>query len=200
MAVPDVPLPAIYAAATATGLALLAGLPLAWLLGRHQFRGKSPLQALLLVPMVLPATLLGYCAVTLGQQARGARVFRLVGLEARLDLNMAVVVATIAALAMVVWAAQTEFAKVDRRLEQAARTLGRSEWSLFWSVTLPLSWRGVVAGGVLAFARALGEVALTLVVARVGAVASTATTLGLLAVTVAVVLTLSITRLTRTAG
>src|SRR5205807_2180117 len=61
--------------------------------------------------------------------------------------------------------AQAGFESVDHQLEQAARTLGRSEWSVFWSVTLPLAWRSVLAGAVLAFCRALGEFGITLMVA-----------------------------------
>ncbi|MBK6423467.1 MAG: ABC transporter permease subunit [Gemmatimonadetes bacterium] len=188
---------ALSVAGLATGLACLIGLPLAWLLGRHAFRGKSPLQALLLLPLVLPATLLGYCVVLLGQQPVVARGLALVGLVPAFDWRMGVLIATTGALAMFVRSAQAEFARVDRRLEQAARTLGRSEWSLFWAVTLPLAWRGVAAGVGLAFARAVGEVALTLLVARVAPTPSQAGTVGLVALTCAVLLLLSTARLTR---
>lgn len=188
---------ALSVAGLATGLACLIGLPLAWLLGRQAFRGKSPLQALLLLPLVLPATLLGYCVVLLGQQPAVARGLALVGLVPAFDWRMGVLIATTGALAMFVRSAQAEFARVDRRLEQAARTLGRSEWSLFWAVTLPLAWRGVAAGVGLAFARAVGEVALTLLVARVAPAPSQAGTVGLVALTCAVLLLLSTARLTR---
>ena len=188
---------ALSVAGLATGLACLIGLPLAWLLGRHAFRGKSPLQALLLLPLVLPATLLGYCVVLLGQHPGVARGLALVGLAPAFDWRMGVLIATTGALAMFVRSAQAEFARVDRRLEQAARTLGRSEWSLFWAVTLPLAWRGVAAGVGLACARAVGEVALTLLVARVAPAPSQAGTVGLVALTCAVLLLLSTARLTR---
>ena len=188
---------ALSVAGLATGLACLIGLPLAWLLGRHAFRGKSPLQALLLLPLVLPATLLGYCVVLLGQHPGVARGLARVGLAPAFDWRMGVLIATTGALAMFVRSAQAEFARVDRRLEQAARTLGRSEWSLFWAVTLPLAWRGVAAGVGLAFARAVGEVALTRLVARVAPTPSQAGTVGLVALTCAVLLLLSTARLTR---
>ena len=188
---------ALSVAGLATGLACLIGLPLAWLLGRHAFPGKSPLQALLLLPLVLPATLLGYCVVLLGQHPGVARGLALVWLATAFDWRMGVLIATTGALAMFVRSAQAEFARVDRRLEQAARTLGRSEWSLFWAVTLPLAWRGVAAGVGLAFARAVGEVALTLLVARVAPAPSQAGTVGLVALTCAVLLLLSTARLTR---
>lgn len=184
-------------AGVATALATLFGLPLAWLLGRHTFPGKSPLQALLLLPMVLPATLLGYCVVGLGSQPWMAAALRGVGLAPVLDWRMAIGIAWVGALAMFVRSAQGEFARVDRRLEAAARTLGRSEWSLFWAVTLPLAWRGVAAGVALAFCRALGEIALTLLMARALPATPALSALGVLAVGCAAILVLSTSRLTR---
>jgi molybdate transport system permease protein len=191
---------ALWISAGATLLAVLAGLPLAWLLGRRQFPGKSPLQAVLLLPLVLPATLLGYCLVALGQQPWLIRVMGWVGLAPTLDWRMALLIAWIGAMAMFIRSAQAEFARVDRRLEQAARTLGRSEWSLFWWVTLPLAWRGVLAGACLAFCRAVGEFALTLLVARGGPATIATSAVGLLALACAGVLVVSASRLTRAVG
>ena len=68
-------------------------------------------------------------------------------------------------IALLIKAAQAGFESVDRQLEQAARTLGRSEWGVFWSVTLPLAWRAVLAGTILAFCRAMGEFGITLMLA-----------------------------------
>src|SRR5438046_2326620 len=116
--------------------------------------------------------------------------------------------------ALVIKSAQAGFEGVDRQLEQAARTLGRSEWSVFWSVTLPLAWRAVLAGGVLAFCRALGEFGITLMVAgnipgrtqtlplaiydRVqGAQMGAANALALIAVAVVVVLLFGLSRVAR---
>jgi molybdate transport system permease protein len=184
-------------AGVATALALVFGLPLAWLLGRHSFPGKAPLQAVLLLPMVLPATLLGYCAVGFAGHPWMAAALRWLGLAPVLDWRMAIGIAWAGALAMFVRSAQGEFARVDPRLEAAARTLGRSEWSLFWAVTLPLAWRGVVAGVALAFCRALGEIALTLLVARALPPTPALSALGVLAVGCAAILVLSTSRLTR---
>jgi molybdate transport system permease protein len=191
---------ALLVSALATLLAVLAGLPLAWLFGRREFPGKSPLQAVLLLPLVLPATLLGYCLVALGQHPWLVRVMGWVGLSPTLDWRMALVIAWIGALAMFIRSAQGEFARVDRRLEQAARTLGRSEWSLFWAVTLPLAWRGVVAGVFLAFCRAVAEFALTLLVARGGPATLATSAVALLALGCAGVLVVSASRLTRAVG
>jgi len=191
---------ALFVSAMATLLAVLAGLPLAWLLGRRQFPGKSPLQAVLLLPLVLPATLLGYCLVALGEHPLFSRLLGWFGLRPTLDWRMALIIAWIGALAMFIRSAQGEFARVDRRLEQAARTLGRSEWSLFWAVTLPLAWRGVAAGVCLAFCRAVGEFALTLLVARGGPATIATSAVGLLALACAGVLVVSASRLTRAVG
>ena len=87
------------------------------------------------------------------------------GLELAFTWRAAVLAAAVGSIALVIKSAQAGFESVDHQLEQAARTLGRSEWSVFWSVTLPLAWRAVLAGAVLAFCRALGEFGITLMVA-----------------------------------
>jgi molybdate transport system permease protein len=92
-------------------------------------------------------------------------VLALFGLELAFTWGAAVLAAFVGSVALVVKSAQAGFETVDHRLEQAARTLGRSEWSVFWSVTAPLAWRSVLAGAVLAFCRALGEFGITLMVA-----------------------------------
>jgi molybdate transport system permease protein len=157
---------ALSVAGTATGLAVAVGLPLAWLLGRHHFPGRSLIQAAMLVPLVLPATLLGFWAVAVTRGGPVLPLLRRFGLSPASDWQLAVATAGLGALAVFVRFAQAGFARVDPTLEQAARTLGRSGWSVFWAVTLPLAWRGVVAGIALAFCRALGEFALIVLVAR----------------------------------
>src|SRR5207247_7343082 len=93
------------------------------------------------------------------------RALAALGGELAFTWGAAVLAACVRSIALVIKSAQAGFESVDRQLEQAARTLGRSEWSVFWSVTLPLAWRSVLAGGVLAFCRALGEFGITLMVA-----------------------------------
>src|SRR5712692_836961 len=133
-------------ALSATALTLLTGVPTAWLLARKRFPGRNALEAVVVLPLVLPPTVLGYyLLVVIGYRGPIGRV--------------------LAAIALVIKSAQAGFETVDRQLEQAARTLGRSEWGVFWGVTLPLAWRSVLAGTVLAFCRALGEFGITLMVA-----------------------------------
>lgn len=151
---------------TATVLTLAAGVPVAWLLARKRFAGRNVLEAVVVLPLVLPPTVLGYyLLVVIGSRGPVGRALAAAGLELAFTWGAAVLAACVGSIALVIKSAQAGFETVDRQLEQAARTLGRSEWSVFWSVTLPLAWRSVLAGTVLAFCRALGEFGITLMVA-----------------------------------
>lgn len=151
---------------TATALTLLAGVPLAWLLARRRFPGRQVLEAAVVLPLVLPPTVLGYyLLLAVGRRGPVGQALASVGLELAFTWGAAVLAAAVGSIALVIKSAQAGFETVDRQLEQAARTLGRSEWSVFWSVSLPLAWRSVLAGAVLAFCRALGEFGITLMVA-----------------------------------
>ena len=153
-------------ALTATALTLLVGIPVAWLLARKRFPGRDLLEALVVVPLVLPPTVLGYyLLVAIGAGGPIGRALAVVGFELAFTWRAAVVAAAVGSIALLIKAAQAGFEAVDPKLEQAARTLGRSEWSIFWAVTLPLAWRSVLAGTVLAFCRAMGEFGITLMVA-----------------------------------
>ena len=153
-------------ATTATALTLLAGLPLAWALARRRFPGRGLLESAVMLPLVLPPTVLGYYLLLLiGSRGPVGRTLGALGIELAFTWRAAVLAACVGSIALLVKAAQAGFESVDPRLEQAARTLGRSEWSVFWSVTLPLAWRSVMAGVTLAFCRALGDFGITLMVA-----------------------------------
>ena len=150
----------------ATVLTLALGLPLAWVLARRRFPGHDLVEAAVVLPLVLPPTVLGYyLLVVIGARGPVGELLGGLGIELAFTWRAAVLAACIGSIALLVKAAQAGFEAVDRRLEQAARTLGRSEWNIFWSVTLPLSWRAVFAGTVLAFCRALGDFGITLMVA-----------------------------------
>ena len=153
-------------ALSATALTLAVGIPVALLLARVRFAGRGLLEAVVVLPLVLPPTVLGYyLLVVIGSRGPLGRALAAVGLELAFTWWAAVLAASIGSVALLIKSAQAGFETVDRQLEQAARTLGRSEWSVFWSVTLPLAWRAVLAGAVLAFCRALGEFGITLMVA-----------------------------------
>jgi molybdate transport system permease protein len=120
-----------------------------------------------MLPLVLPPSVLGYyLLIILGQNSPLGRLLEEI-LHLRLIFTWqgAVVAATIVAFPLMTQSARAAFEGVDSGLEEVARTLGRSEWDIFRTVTLPLAWRGVFAGTVLAFARALGDFGTTLMVA-----------------------------------
>jgi molybdate transport system permease protein len=153
-------------AALATLLAVVVGTPLAWILGRYRFPGRTLIESAVLLPLVLPPTVLGYyLLIMVNRSAPVGRFFSSIGLELAFTWRGAVLAAWVGSYGLFVRAAQAGFELVDRELEDAARTLGRSEWGVFWSVTLPLAWRGIAAGIALAFCRAVGEFGITLMVA-----------------------------------
>lgn len=156
----------LQVAGMATLITLVTGLPLAWALGRHRFPGRALIETLLVLPLVLPPTVLGYYLLVLvSRTGPVGALFEGWGIELAFTWKGAVLAAWAGSFAMFTRAAQAGFELVDARVEQAARTLGRGEWSVFWTVTLPLAWRGVLAGTMLAFCRAVGEFGITLMVA-----------------------------------
>lgn len=154
-------------ATLATLLIVAAGVPVAWLLARRDFWGKSLLAGLLILPLVLPPTVLGfYLLEILGRRAPvGYWLEATLGVHVVFHWSGAVIASTVAAFPLFLLPARGAFESVDPGLEDVARLLGRRELSVFVAVTLPLAWRGLAAGIVLAFARALGDFGATLMVA-----------------------------------
>lgn len=147
-------------------VALLLGTALAWILVKKRFPGKAILEGVTLLSLVLPPTVLGYyLLVLLGQRGLGAYLERYLGFRFVFAWPGAVVAAAITALPLVLQTVQISFAEISREIEDAARVDGCTEWQLFWRVTLPVAWRGVLAGGMLGFLRAMGEFGATLMVA-----------------------------------
>jgi molybdate transport system permease protein len=154
-------------AALSTLFSLLLGLWLAYLLANREFRGKELLDAAATLPLVLPPTVLGYyLLVVLGRESALGKLYEsVVGHPLVFTWQAAVVAATVHAFPLLVKTARAALESVDRSYEKAARTLGASEWRVFWRVTLPLARRSIFAATVLAFARALGDFGATLMVA-----------------------------------
>ena len=153
-------------ASLATVLTIIAGVPTAWLLARRTFPGKDLLGAALLTPLVLPPTVLGYYLLMLvGRRGVIGRLLLTWNIELAFTWRAAVLAAAVGSFALLIKTAQTGFESIDHRLEQAAQTLGHSDWSIFWTVSVPLAWRSILAGTVLAFCRALGDFGITLMVA-----------------------------------
>lgn len=151
----------------ATALNLVLGVAAAYLLARRRFFGRELVDAILTLPMVLPPTVLGYyLLVLIGKRGwLGAWLFDTFGINLIFTWQGAVIAATIVAFPLVLKSARAAFEGVDPQLERAARVLGLGEWAVFFRVTLPMAWRGILAGLLLAFARALGEFGATLMVA-----------------------------------
>jgi molybdate transport system permease protein len=150
-----------------TAFVALAGIAFGWLLARKRFFGREALDALLTLPLVLPPTVLGYyLLVLLGRASPAGRFLEwLTGAPLVFTWRGAVVAAAAGALPLMVKTARAAVGGVEPDLEDAARTLGKSEWEVFRRVTLPLARRGLLAGVTLAFARALGDFGATLMVA-----------------------------------
>jgi molybdate transport system permease protein len=157
----------IRVASLATILIATVGIPLAYVLARHRFPGKGLISGLLVLPLVLPPTVLGYYLLRLlGRNAwLGRWLEETLGIVLVFHWSGAVLASAVAAFPLFFLPARGAIEGVDPALEDAARLLGRREWSVFFGVTLPLAFRGLAAGAVLAFARALGDFGATLMVA-----------------------------------
>jgi molybdate transport system permease protein len=154
---------AVVATAANAGI----GIPLAYLLARRRFVGRGLLDLLVTLPLVLPPTVTGYyLIVLLGRRGwLGAPLYALTGWSVAFTWWAAVVAATVMAMPLIVRTARAAIESVNPAYEKAAFTLGRSEWRTALEVTLPLARKGLLAGLVLAFARALGEFGATLMLA-----------------------------------
>lgn len=151
----------------ATALNLILGVGIGYVLARGKFWGREVLDAALTLPMVMPPTVLGYyLLVILGRKGVvGAWLQDHFGITLIFTWQGAVIAATVVAFPLVFKSARAAFEAVDTQLEQAARVLGVGEMGIFLRVTVPLAWRGILAGLLLAFARAMGEFGATLMVA-----------------------------------
>jgi molybdate transport system permease protein len=163
----------------ATAINLLLGVGVGYALARWRFPGRDLVDAMLTLPMVMPPTVLGYyLLVVIGSQGVvGAWLLEHFGIRLIFTWQAAVIAATIVSFPLVFKAARAAFETVDPQLEDAARTLGIHELGVFFRVSLPLAWRGILAGLLLAFARALGEFGATLMVA--GSIAGKTQTLSI---------------------
>jgi molybdate transport system permease protein len=149
------------------GAAITAVLPvafaLAWLLARGRFPGKVLLDAAIHLPLVLPPVVTGWLLLlAFAPSGPLGRLLGLFGVSVLFRWTGAAIAAAVMALPLVVRAIRLSIEGVDRRLEQAAATLGASPWRVFRSITLPLSVPGVLAGAVLGFARSIGEFGATI--------------------------------------
>ncbi|MBU1877402.1 MAG: ABC transporter permease, partial [Chloroflexi bacterium] len=147
-----------YASALATGVALVTGVPLAYLLARYEFPGKGLVTGLIDLPVIIPHTAAGVALLMVfGRQAPLGRLGSAVGLHFTEDVAGIVVAMLFVSLPFLVNTARETFALIDPELERVAWVLGASPWQAFRYVILPLAWRGILAGALMAWARGISE-------------------------------------------
>jgi molybdate/tungstate transport system permease protein len=145
-------------ATAATLIAALLGVPLAYLLARHRFRGRSLVQGLIELPVVIPHPVAGIALLLfLGRRSPVGRALGSIGLEFVSHVPGIVAAMLFVSAPILVSGAREAFRNVDPQLERVARTLGDTGWQAFRRVTLPLAGRGIVAGSILAWARSVSE-------------------------------------------
>jgi molybdate transport system permease protein len=150
----------------ATALTTLVALPLAFWLGRHKFRGAFAVESLILLPLILPPTVVGYVLIrVLGTQSLlGAWLKRSFDYTFLFRIEAAIIAAAVVSLPLLYIPAKAAFATVEREVEENARLMGANRLQIFWHVSLPLARRGIISGLLLAFARSLGEFGATVMV------------------------------------
>lgn len=151
----------------ATAGAVVLGVLAAWAISRWRFPGRDVCDAVFTLPLVLPPTVLGYYLIVLvGRRGVfGAWLQEQLGITLMFTWQGAVLAATVVSFPLVYKSARAALENVGSNLENAARTLGLSEVEVFLRVSLPLAFRGILAGAMLAFARAMGEFGATLMIA-----------------------------------
>lgn len=154
-------------AALSTACSLLLGIAAAYVLANFRFKGREALDAAISLPLVLPPTVLGYyLLVLIGRATPLGRFYEwLFGQPLVFTWQAAVVAAFIHSAPLLVKSARAALESVDHGYERAARSLGASEARVFFRITLPLAWRGILAAAALCFARAMGDFGATLMVA-----------------------------------
>ncbi|MBI3185364.1 MAG: molybdate ABC transporter permease subunit [Myxococcales bacterium] len=153
-------------AACATAFILPFGVAVALLLAHWRGRGRSLLETALALPLVLPPTAVGLLLLELfGRMGPLGSALDAIGLEVVFTWKAVVLAASVMSFPLLVRSARTAFEEVDPRLSAIARTLGHGRLGVLARVELPLAWRGILAGALLAFARALGEFGATILVA-----------------------------------
>ena len=157
----------LWIATISTFLVLCSGVIIAYIFARYDFWGKEYAELLVTLPLILPPTVVGYILVILvGRKGFfGQLIYSLFGTGIMFTWQAAVVTAYVVSLPLMVRTVQAAIESVDRELEYAAHILGRTELETFLLITLPLAKRGVLAGLMLSFARAIGEFGATLMLA-----------------------------------
>lgn len=157
----------LWVSALSTSIIAVFGTLIAYVLARKRFFGRTILDAFTTLPMILPPTVTGYyLIILLGKNGIiGNHIYKLTGWTIMFTWQAAVIAATVVAIPIMIKSAKAAIESVDIEYEKAAFTLGKSEIETFFLVTLPLAEKGLVAGLILSFARALGEFGATIMIA-----------------------------------
>lgn len=146
---------------------VILGVSFAYAMRKWEFTGKAAVEAIFSLPLVMPPVVTGFLLLVLiGKQGPIGR-FLADTFETQIIFTpyAAVISGTVVAFPLMYQSTKAAFQSIDSKLEDAARTLGANEWRVFWTVTLPLAWHGLLSGIVLSFSRALGEFGATIMVA-----------------------------------
>ena len=164
--VAEIALFTVICAAVATGLMIVPGTAVAWLLARRRFPGKAVVETLVSLPLVVPPVATGLILLwLLGRRGPIGSLLATLGIEVVFTPRAVVIAMAVMGLPLLVRTARTGFEQVTRRYEQIAETLGAGRWRVFSTITLPLASSNILAGALLGFSRALGEFGATIVVA-----------------------------------
>jgi len=156
----------IKTATTATIVSFFFGIAAAWLVNRYRGRLKGLIDGILTLPMVLPPTVVGFILLLIfGKNSPVGKILYTLGIKIIFSWSATVIAASVVAFPLMYKTARGAFEQIDKNVLNAARTLGVSEWRIFYRLMVPMAWPGVAAGTVLSFARALGEFGATLMVA-----------------------------------
>lgn len=157
----------VKVAVISTAIVFVTGVSLAHFFSKNHFFGKSIFESMFLLPLVLPPTVVGFGLLVLfGKNGWiGGFLFETFGIQIVFTWPAAVIASAVVSFPLMYQSAAAAFDNLDGKLEDAARTMGASEWRVFRSITFPLAWPGILAGLVLSFARGLGEFGATLMLA-----------------------------------
>ena len=156
----------LYAALLATIVGFVLGVPLAYLLAHHDFPGKKLVEGLIDVPIVVPHTAAGIALLfVFGRNFFAGKVFHFMGIDF-VDTTAGIVIAMLfVSIPFLIDSAKEGFKKVDVRLEKVSRTLGASPWQTFLKISFPLSWRSILAGNIMMWARGISEFGAVIILA-----------------------------------
>lgn len=151
----------------ATIIVFIVGVILARIIGRNTFFGKSVVEAILMLPLVLPPTVVGFGLLWLfGKNGPlGNLLYEWFDFQVVFTWYAVLIAAVVVSFPLMYQSASAAFQQYDTATENAAYTMGASKWRVFWTISFPLAWPGLLAGTVLTFARALGEFGATLMLA-----------------------------------